>query len=193
MARKSLILPDLTAGTEAVAAGLLGARLIHETADGHCAGRIVETEAYLSEGDPASHSRMGPTARNASMFLGPGHAYVYRIYGMHLCFNVVTGAEGVGEAVLVRAVEPLEGLEEMVSRRGTSDVGNLCSGPGKLAQAFGIEPEHDGQALAAGRLRLELGAPVPTAEVERSPRIGISQGQNLDLRFTITGCRWKSR
>jgi DNA-3-methyladenine glycosylase len=180
--------------TPAVARRLLGALLVHEEDGCRVAGRIVEVEAYLSRADPASHSHGGRTARNASMFLAPGHAYVYRIYGMHHCFNVVTAREGIGEAVLVRALEPLEGLEAMASRRGRSHARDLCSGPAKLVQALGIGPRHDGLDLVGGALRIEL-APEPIGEVtiRAGPRIGISKAVDLHLRFAIAGAPWLSR
>jgi DNA-3-methyladenine glycosylase len=175
--------------TEAVARRLLGAQLVHETPQGRVAGRIVETEAYLAAGDEASHSRPGPTARNGSMFLARGHVYVYRIYGMHHCFNVVTGPAGRGEAVLVRALEPLEGLERMRARRGGRRDRDLCSGPGKLTQALGIGPEHDGVALD-GALRIQPREGRVALEV--GPRVGITRSADLPLRFWIRGGAWCS-
>ncbi len=168
-------------GAERVAERLLGATL----ACGDCSGRIIETEAYLPKNDPASHSHCGPTARNSSMFLPAGHVYVYRIYGVHLCFNVVTGAKGSGEAVLIRALEPLEGIDLMAKRRGRPALRDLCSGPGKLVQALGIELGDDGSSLDGGRVRLACGKLRPRERVERSPRIGISKATELELRFRI--------
>jgi len=180
--------------TPAVARRLLGAWLVHDEAGERIAGRIVEVEAYLSRADPASHSHGGPTARNASMFLAPGHAYVYRIYGMHHCFNVVTGRKGIGEAVLIRALEPLEGLETMVSRRGRARARELCSGPAKLVQALGIGPRHDGLDLVGGALRIELAAePIGDVTIRAGPRVGISKAVDLHLRFAIAGDPWLSR
>ncbi|MBI5363469.1 MAG: DNA-3-methyladenine glycosylase, partial [Planctomycetes bacterium] len=135
-----------------VAHALVGKLLVHRTREGTCSGRIVETEAYLSAGDAASHAHRGPTPRNASMFAAGGTAYVYRIYGVHLCFNVVTGPTGSGEAVLVRALEPLRGVELQRTRRGIADLRALCSGPGKLVQALGIRREHDGTSLVDGAI-----------------------------------------
>ena len=178
-----LAAPDLFRGsTVEVARRLIGTLLVHETSEGRVSGVIQETEAYLSEGDAASHSHRGRTERNASMFLAPGHAYVYRIYGLHHCFNVVTAPEGVGEAVLIRSLLPVEGLERMAERRGRSAPAELCSGPAKLVQALGIGPQHDGRRIGSGGLRLERRAGV-AVRLRATPRIGISKATDLDLRF----------
>ena len=175
--------PDLFRGsTVEVARRLIGTLLVHETSEGRVSGVIQETEAYLSEGDAASHSHRGRTKRNASMFLAPGHAYVYRIYGLHHCFNVVTAPEGVGEAVLIRSLAPVEGLERMAERRGRSALAELCSGPAKLVQALGIGAQQDGQRIGQGGLRLETRAG-PAVRLRATPRIGISKATDLDLRF----------
>lgn len=178
--------------TEAVARRLLSCALVHETPEGRIAGRIVETEAYLAEGDPAAHSHGGRTARNASMFGSAGRAYVYRIYGIHHCFNVVTGREGAGEAVLIRALEPLEGLELMARHRGRSVLRELCSGPGKLVQALGITREHDGVELSHGALRVEP-LELPRPRIARGPRVGISKAKELHLRFWVQSSSFVSR
>lgn len=169
-----------------VARALLGALLC---VDG-VGGRIVETEAYDGE-DPASHSFIGPTARNAAMFGPPGHAYVYRSYGIHWCLNVVCGDAGHGAAVLIRALEPLRGLEQMRARRGLADERLLCAGPGRLCQALAIDRRHD--ALPLDRPPFEL-VPADTAQAVRvGPRIGISKAAERPWRFGIEGSRFLSR
>lgn len=174
-----------------VARDLLGCLLSKSEADGTIlSGRIVETEAYKPH-DPASHAYRGHTRRNGSMFLVGGRCYVYRIYGIHCCANVVTGPEGIGAAVLIRALEPVEGIEIMRSRRfgENGDTGpkseylkNLCDGPGKICQALGITVEdHDGSDLTVkirpGRLSISRGSTVPDEKVGISVRIGLSPGR----------------
>jgi DNA-3-methyladenine glycosylase len=171
--------------TLAAARALLGAVLIHETAEGRMSGRIVETEAYL-EGDPASHSYAGPTSRNRSMFGPPGRAYVYSIYGVHECFNVVTGREGKGEAVLLRSLEPLEGIDLMRERRGIEDIRWLCRGPANLVKALGISRADDGADLSNGPLRIERGK-IPAFRIALSSRIGVKKAAGRLYRFTIAG------
>lgn len=185
---------ELARPTIVVARDLIGAVLEHETAEGVAAGRIVETEAYLSVGDPASHSHRGRTDRNDSMFGPPGRAYVYLCYGVHRCFNVVTAQVGTGEAVLVRALEPLEGEELMRSRRGVARDRELCSGPGKLCAALGIELAHDGADLARSALRLWWPRSSSTdLTVAAGPRIGIRHAADLPLRFSVRDSPWTSR
>jgi DNA-3-methyladenine glycosylase len=183
-----------------VARALLGKLLVRETPQGRTSGRIVETEAYL-EGDPACHAvlREGGrwvtkmTARNRQMFGPPGHAYVYLIYGNHHCLNVVTREEGVAEAVLIRAVEPVEGIELMRRRRGTTDDLNLASGPGKLTRAFAIDMADNGADLTCSALSIERGREVPPEQVEARPRVGVNEGADQPWRFLIRGSRWVSR
>lgn len=187
-----------SAPTVEVARRLVGCCLVRRCAKGVVAGRIVETEAYLSEGDSASHSHRGESARNRSMFGRPGTAYVYLIYGVHHCLNVVTAQQGVGEAVLLRALEPLEGLELMSTRRRGRPERELCDGPGKLVQAFGLGLGHDGLDLCRGELGIwapeHFGAwDASTTELTAGPRVGISKAAELPLRFTLAGSPWLSR
>jgi DNA-3-methyladenine glycosylase len=181
--------------TVTVARKLLGHLLIHEDRHGITSGRIVETEAYLRD-DPACHASRGKTPRTAVMFGPPGHAYIYLIYGMYHCFNVVTAPEGVGEAVLIRALEPVDGIDVMEKRRGTREIRNLCSGPGKLVLALGISPKHNGVALYEGALRLS--APKTSEmpghdQIVATPRIGINVAAEAPLRFYLKGNIYASR
>ena len=153
-------------------------------------GRIVEVEAYDQQ-DPASHAYRGRTARNAVMFGPPGHAYVYRSYGIHWCLNLVCGEEGVPEAALVRALEPTDRLDLQRARRGLDDVKALCSGPGKLCQALGVTREHDG--LPLDEPPFELLARFGTPEIATGPRIGITQAADLAWRYGLAGSPYLSR
>ena len=153
-------------------------------------GRIVEVEAYDHE-DPASHGFAGRTPRNAAMFGPPGHAYVYRSYGIHWCLNLVSGEEGVAEAVLIRALEPTKGLPEQRARRGVGDIRALCSGPGKLCQALAITREHDGRPLDRAPFRLEERKEVP--QIVTGPRIGITRATEYSWRYGLRGSPFLSR
>jgi DNA-3-methyladenine glycosylase len=158
-----------------------------------CAGVIVETEAY-HDSEPACHAFVGLTQRTATLFGPPGRAYVYRSYGIHALLNAVCEPEGVGAAVLIRALEPIEGIEAMQERRGLSGIRDLCSGPGKLTQALGIELHHNGVDLARGPVRI---TPRPAAwrsvPVAVDRRIGITKAVELPWRFCAAGSRFLSR
>jgi DNA-3-methyladenine glycosylase len=170
-----------------VAAELIGATFL---VDG-VGGKIVELEAYHHE-DPAAHGYRGRTARNASMFGPPGHAYVYRSYGVHWCVNFVCEAEGVADAVLIRALEPTQGLEEMRRRRrGLEEERLLCAGPGRLCQALAITRELDGLPLDRPPYRLEPRTEPP--EIARGPRIGITRAADLPWRYGLAGSPFLSR
>ncbi len=179
-----------TAPTLTVASSLLGLTLVRHSPLGVRAGIIVETEAY-TENDPACHANRGKTPRNAAMFGPAGTAYVYLIYGMHYCFNVVTGKEGIGEAVLIRALEPIKGVPQMEEARGTRDAKLLCAGPGRLCQALGITTSDNGISLLGETIFLNRGKK-PQSIVTAS-RIGISAGQDLPYRFYIAGNKFVSK
>jgi DNA-3-methyladenine glycosylase len=150
--------------------------------------RIVETEAYLGPHDPASHSVAGRTARTEHLHGPPGTAYVYRIYGMHWCLNAVTLPEGIGSAVLLRAVEPIGALDVLRRRRPAARRDrDLTNGPGKLCAAYGITRAHDGGSLLRGPIRIERADPVEDALVAVSPRIGITRAADWPLRFFVAG------
>ncbi|MDW7728727.1 MAG: DNA-3-methyladenine glycosylase [Bacillota bacterium] len=177
-----------------VARGLLGHYLCHETASGLISGIIVETEAYLSNNDPASHAFKGITGRNVTMFGPAGRAYIYFIYGNYYCFNVVTGLQGSGEAVLIRAVEPLSGIELMLKNRGVKcEIRNLTNGPGKICIAYGIDKRYDGHDLRKKPLYLAENSDYGRLEIKVTPRIGISSARDKLLRFIIKGNNYLSR
>jgi DNA-3-methyladenine glycosylase len=169
-----------------VAPELLGTTLL---IDG-VGGVVVEVEAYAPE-DPASHGFRGRTPRNASMFGPPGHAYVYRSYGIHWCLNLVCEEDGVASAVLVRALEPTHALEAMHARRGLDEPRLLCSGPGRLSQALGVSREHDGLVLDEPPFQLLARPNEP--EIVAAPRVGIKRATDLPWRYAIAGSRFVSR
>lgn len=170
-----------------VAADLLGCTLTHAG----CSGRIVEVESYHQE-EPACHAFGGQTPRTAVLFGAPGLAYVYRSYGIHALINAVSEAEGVGAAVLIRALEPIEGIDEMRARRGLDRPEDLCSGPGKLTQALGIGLDLNGTALTDGPVRI-LPAAGRGAEPVVGPRIGITRAVELPWRLCDATSRCVSR
>ena len=175
-----------------VARDLLGCVVRH----GETAGRIVETEAY-HHSEPACHAYVGVTARTATLFGDPGRAYVYRSYGIHALLNAVCEPEGVGAAVLIRALEPVHGEAVMRTRRGSVGEGapeGLCSGPGKLTQALGVELAHNGARLSEGPVVIESrpeGAEPPAVAISR--RVGITKAAELPWRFSVVGSRYVSR
>jgi DNA-3-methyladenine glycosylase len=170
----------------AVAPDLIGATLLV----GGAGGRIVEVEAYHHT-DPAAHSYRGQTERNAVMFGPPGYAYVYRSYGIHWCLNFVCEEDGSASAVLIRAIEPTQGLNVMRRRRGLADERMLCSGPGKLGEALGITRAQNG--LALDKPPFELRARVGEPEIVTGPRIGITKAADVPWRYGLKGSRFLSK
>ena len=168
-----------------MARALLGQRVVSEVDGVRTSGRILETEAYLGPEDPASHAavRGGRTARNAAMFGPGGHAYLYFTYGMHWCLNVVTGPEGEAGAVLIRALEAVEGLEAMKRRREGRKP--LTAGPARICEALALDGSFDGHRLDRAPLRLELDHPIPDARVGTSARIGIRKAAAWPLRWFV--------
>ena len=171
--------------TEQVARDLLGAVLRCTTANGVASGRIVETEAYLGEHDLACHAAAGLTARTRWLYGAPGTAYVYFLYGVHWCFNAVTRAVGSPSAVLVRAVEPLDGMELMRERRGKVRDRDLTNGPGKLCEALGITGALNGQPLRKSAIEILRGEEIPDSRVRVTPRIGITKSAEWPLRWYV--------
>ena len=180
--------------TEIVAREMLGTVLECETGDGVARGIIVETEAYLGEHDLACHAAAGRTARTEHLYGPPGISYVYFIYGMYWCFNAVTRAEGEPSAVLVRALEPVDGLTLMHKRRPRikNDV-ELTNGPGKLCTALGITGAMTGKSLQRKPIVIREGAGVADNDVEVTTRIGITKSADWPLRFIIRGNKYVSR
>lgn len=190
--------------TTAATRSLLGCLLLHVTAPAAeedparlrvCGGRIVEAEAYLGEHDPAAHAARGLTPVTQIFYRPGGIAYVYKIYGMYYCFNAVVGPEGEAGCVLVRALEPLLGLEEMAARRKVAPAAHLaqlCSGPGKLCQALGINSAQNGQDLTQSTL-LILASYQPAGPIAAGPRVGINKAVDWPLRFWLEGSPWVSK
>ena len=186
MTKRALKQADFDRPSDEMAQVLIGATLL---VDG-IGGRIVETEAY-DRTDPASHSFSGPTARNQSMFGPPGRAYVYRSYGIHWCLNFVCREEGHGAGVLIRAIEPMYGIEVMQQRRGVADIRLLCSGPGRVGQALAITRDLNGQRLDRPPFRVL--AAQGRFDIVTGPRIGISKAMEIHWRFGLAGSRFLSR
>jgi DNA-3-methyladenine glycosylase len=177
-----------------VAQELLGKKLVRETSTGILSGRIVEVEAYLAAGDSACHASRGMTKKNSAMFGPPGHAYVYPIHS-RWCLNAVTEPEGTPSAVLIRAIEPLQGLEMMMAHRRTEKPLDLARGPGRLCEALGLDRAYNGWDLARGEeLWIARDAKFRAAshQVLVSPRIGVTSAGELPLRFFLGGCRFVS-
>lgn len=179
--------------TVELAQSLLGKVLVHETPLGASSGIIVETEAYLGGEDPAAHAYRGMTERNKAMFGSAGHAYIYFTYGMYFCFNVTAGPEGVGHGVLIRAVEPLDGVDLMQKRRELLDEKMLASGPAKLVIALGINKELYGHDLTEKPLYIAEFKDIPDEQVVKTTRIGISEGKELPYRFYIKDNKFISK
>jgi DNA-3-methyladenine glycosylase len=176
-----------------VAQDLLGRVEVGGAGRRRVAGRIVETEAYLGALDPASHAfAYRRFAGNQSLYSPPGTWYVYRSYGIHWCANLVAGPPGEGAAVLIRALEPLEGLALMRRRRGLSRDQQLCAGPGRLCEALGVTRALDGLRMRASPVLVLQGEPVPDSLIARTPRVGITRAAAWPLRFVVRGSPWTS-
>lgn len=175
-----------------VARDLIGCLLVHDSQDGRTVGRIVEAEAYMQD-DPGSHASKGQTPRNSPMFEEPGRAYVYFTYGMHFCLCAVAHTPGIPGAVLIRAVEPVEGIELMQLRRGGIRDRDLARGPGRLTQSFGLNREHNRLELTRPPLLICAGERLPEEAVARGPRIGLGTTQDgRPWRFSVIGSPWVS-
>ena len=196
-AQRAAVLPQsfYDRPTELVARDLLGAILECRTPEGTASGRIVETEAYVGEHDLACHAAAGRTARTDPLYGEPGIAYIYFIYGMYWCFNAVTRAAGEPSAVLVRALEPLTGLELMRQRRGGASRrdSDLANGPGKLCQALGIDGNFNRNSLQRPPLVIRRGIEVPRGAVTVTPRVGITRCADWPLRWFISDSAFVSK
>lgn len=180
--------------TEIVARELLGALLEVHSPHGVTSGRIVETEAYVGEHDPACHAAAGRTARTDPLYGPPGNAYVYFIYGVHWCFNAVTREAGLASAVLVRAIEPVEGIELMRERRPRARrIEDLTNGPGKLCAALGIDGHHNRLPLQKPPILIRRGAPVAAEDIVETTRIGITKAADWPLRWYVASSSFVSR
>lgn len=187
-----LLRPFFARYTPDVARDLLGCLLVRRIDSEVLSGRIVEVEAYRGSDDPASHSYRGPTKRNSVMFGEAGHVYVFFSYGNHWCLNFTTEGEGQPGAVLIRALEPVEGIEEMKENRGVQEVGLLTNGPGKLTEALSIDGAFNGEDLMKST-RLYVQGREEAVRVKASARIGISKGQTRHWRYFVEGNLFVSR
>lgn len=183
-----------------LATRLLGSLFVRVLDDGRrLSARIVEVEAYAQKDDPSAHSYNGQTPRNEVMFGAPGHLYVYFTYGMHFCCNVVAGKIGQGDAVLIRALEPIEGIEDILVHRygdvasDNKKISNVTNGPAKLCNAFGIGRSENGTDLCQNKIWIEAGDEIPENMIGRSTRIGINQGKDLPWRYYIKDNSWVSK
>ena len=187
--RSFYLRPTLT-----IARDLLGKYIIRHYRDSKLVGKIVEVEAYRGSIDPASHAYRGRTKRNEVMFLNGGHLYVYFTYGMHFCANIVTNKEGIAEAVLIRGVEPVEGIRVMQKLRGPNVTPlNLTNGPAKFCEAFGIKRQQNGESLLGNGIYLVQRKKVPRSAISASTRIGIRSGTQKKWRFYVKGNAWVSK
>ena len=179
---------------EIVAKELLGKLIVREIDGELLAGRVVETEAYLAENDGAAHASRGKTKSNASLFLDGGHAYVHKIHAYH-CLDAVCQTENVGGSVLIRALEPLKGIEKMKELRGKENLKDLTTGPGKICSSFAIDKRLDGIDLTSNisPLRVSLIESGDTLEIDTSTRIGIAKDDHYELRFTLSGNKFLSK
>lgn len=185
---------ELNVSADEAAQRLLGCYIIREINGNKLVGKIVETEAY-DQSDVASHSYRGKTPRTEVMFGPSGRLYVYFTYGMHYCCNIVVGDDGHGAAVLIRALEPLEGIKIMAKNRKKPDkeLSNLCNGPAKLCQSFEIDKKCNGHDLRTKPLQLILKPPLNPEEIVQTTRVGISRGQDIPWRFYIKGNSYVSK
>lgn len=184
--------PELLAPPDEVAQRLIGCYVIRELQGKRLVGKIVETEAY-DQSDAASHSYKGNTPRTSVMFGPAGHLYVYFTYGMHYCMNVVTGTVGHGSGVLIRALEPIEGLEIMSQHRHDLTGKQLTNGPAKLCQALAVDKRFNGHDLRSAPLRLKLQPPVPRTAIVQTTRVGISSAKDVPWRFYMKDSLYVSK
>lgn len=179
--------------TKQAAIGLLGKILVYNSSLGRVSGKIVETEAYLGSRDEASHSYSGRTLRNKAMFEEGGILYIYKSYGIHHCLNIVTEDEGVGSAVLIRAIEPIEGIQIMQNNRELTDIMKLCKGPGNLCKAFGLTLDNNFETIINDEIYILNNKEIPQIAVKSTKRVGISRSKELLLRFYIKKSKFISR